>query len=90
MTHWFTKNLAPGRHGLGWLSLVILLALVAAAIASQFLGWSSSARWFLADLVWVDSGLMWYARGYNGPLVLIGLFGGGLLMMTLVATLPRG
>jgi len=86
VTHWFTKRMAPGRYGLGWLSLGIGLAISTAVLAGGFLGWPNWGMLALNGVWCVDLGLWWYARGYNGPLVLFGLFGA---FITLTSLVPR-
>ena len=85
MMPWF--KWAPGRHALGWLSVVILLAVFAAAIASALLG---VPRWValpLNGVGWAAVGLAWYARGYNGPLVPAGVFVVIWLLLELIVIL---
>ncbi len=83
--HWFTKDLVPGRHALGWFSLCIALAALAAMMVGLSLGWPSWRTWALWGLGEAAGAASWYARGrMNVLLAVVGGLGVIILLSSLL------
>lgn len=61
----FTKDLVPGRAPLGWLSLVVFIAALAASFVTFQLGVAHWPEAFIG-LMWVNIAAFTYARGRTG------------------------
>jgi hypothetical protein len=71
MMRWFTKDLVPGRHALGWFSLCVGLTAFTASIVGIWLGWPSGRTWAPWRVGYVAATASWYARGKLGVLMAI-------------------
>jgi hypothetical protein len=85
MTGWFTKDLVPGRHALGWFSLFVGLIALAASMAGVSLGWPSWRTWALFGVGEAAMAASWYARGKMGVvLAIVGGMGVILVLLELI------
>jgi hypothetical protein len=66
MMRWFTKDLVPGRHALGWFSSCVALTALVAFCVGMVLGWPSWRTWALWGLGEAAVAASWYARGKMG------------------------
>jgi hypothetical protein len=84
MMRWFTKDLIPGRHALGWFSLCVGLIALTASIVGTLLGWPSWRTWALFGLGEAAVAASLYARGKLGFGVAVA---GGLGVILVLAAL---
>jgi hypothetical protein len=83
MMRWFTNDLVPGRHALGWFSLCVGLTAATASIVGISLGWPSWRTWALFGVGEAAAAASWYARGKTS--VVLGLMGGMGVIVVLLA-----
>jgi hypothetical protein len=88
MMRWFTKDLVPGRHALGWFSLIVGLTAFTASMVGISLGWPSWRTWALFGVGEAAMAASWYARGKMG--VVLALAGGmGVILVLLELINPQ-
>jgi hypothetical protein len=88
MMGWFTKELVPGRHALGWFSFCVGLTAFSASMVGVALGWPSWRTWALFGVGEAAAVASWYARGKTS--VILGFAGGmGAILVMLELINPH-
>jgi hypothetical protein len=88
MMHWFTKDLVPGRHALGWFSSFVVVTAFTAQILGIFLGWPSWRTWSLWGVSEAAVAASWYARGKT-DVILAAVGGMGVIIVLLGLINPQ-